>query len=315
MSNTKQIKYNLPGVGNINALLFPYGQKIWNFLEHYGHISRLKKVNQLGALRLVFNGAHHSRYEYLITQLAIVSELCKLYGPQDQKFSLSSEIDDFGSIDSLGKPPTKGDILQIYAILSNIGHLPGTFSSERAFLSFLKSDNDLKRVFKYGLSSKDYDDFEEVVNNFSIYKFNTFIASFLLGRYQRKDEGKEVANLCRCIIRSYNNYSSQDDERIKQMWRLYKALRRFVYLALDSLYAPVPFSIDISSLILSIDQYLEDIFYHESPFQIALGQIEDVMRDSIYLSSSSLLQLSKTSNDVIVSLNTHTEMISKQLQK
>lgn len=310
MSHTKQIKYNLPGVGNINVNLFPYGQKVWDFLDHYGHIKRLKKVNQLGSLRLVYNGAHHSRYEYLITQLAIISELCKFKGPQDQRFSLGSEIDDFGSVASLNKHPTKGDVLQIYAILSNIGHLPGTFSSERALLSYLKSDSELKRVFKYGLSSEDYDNFEEVVDNFSIYKFNTLIASFLLGRYQRKDEGKEIANLCRSIIRSYNNYSSEEDERTKHMWRLYKALRRFVYLALDSLYAPVPFSIDINSLILSIDQYLEDIFTHESPFQIALGQIEDVMRDSIYLSSNSLLQLSKTSNDVIISLDTNREKFS-----
>jgi len=73
-------KYNLPGFGLITTKLYPYAEKIYSYLNWYGHIDHLKIINQFGELREVHPGVHHTRLECLIVQLSIIYELCKLSG-------------------------------------------------------------------------------------------------------------------------------------------------------------------------------------------------------------------------------------------
>ncbi len=72
---TIKITYNVPGCGNLSANIYDYTQELYQFLEYYKHITGFRRINQLGRLREVFQGAHHNRYEYVFLQLALVSEL------------------------------------------------------------------------------------------------------------------------------------------------------------------------------------------------------------------------------------------------
>lgn len=287
--------YNLPGYGLVKPHFFDYTREILDFLEAYGHLERLKKTDQLGALRKVYPGAHHTRYEYVIAQLALITELCYLKGPQDEGFQLSSNIDDFGELDYLEKAPSKGEVLQILVVLSNIGHLPSTFAGERAFLHYLDTNPGAKRAFRRGLPSMDRTEFDRVLKSFDIYSLNYFIALFLLNRYRRKKNGKQIVSLCQNILRAYIKREKNGNGRMRHAWELYRSVRRLAYLALDSLYTPVPFSLDLSSIFLSLDHYQKEVFARQSNFQDALSRLEGVMRDSVYLSSKALLQMATTS--------------------
>jgi len=283
--------YNLPGFGLIKPRLFGCAESVYRFLAQYGHLRRLSEINQLGALREVLPGAHHTRYEYMIAQLGIITELCFLKGHQPFGFQLSSRRNTFGRLPGMAKDPTNGEILQIFALLSNFAHLPSTFSGERALLYRFRTNSDARRTFRRGLSLEDREGFDQLLEEFYIYGLNYYIGLFLLNRYRRKSEGHEYADFCQAILRSYLNTSEDSsDQGLVALWWLYRSIRRLTYLALDSLYTPVPFSLDLASIFLSLEHYLQDVFAYHSGFQEALGKLEGVMRDTVYLAPRSLLQ-------------------------
>ena len=298
-----KISYNLPGYGLIRPQLFPYTQEVFDFLKDYGHLKQLKETNQLGTLRKVYPGAHHTRYEYVIAQLALITELCYLKGPQEEEFRLSAHVSDFGKLNYIEDEPSKGEIIQILTVLSNIGHMTSTFAGERAFLHYISTDSVAKGAFRKGLPSEDIEEFDKALNSFNIHKINYFIALFLLSRYKRKKHGTQIIPFCQNIIRSYLGREGNKDSRMGPAWELYQSIRKLAYLALDSLYTPVPFSLDLSSIFLSFDHYQKEVFARESSFQDALSRLEGVMRDSVYLAPKALLQIAMTSENTYEKLS------------
>jgi hypothetical protein len=291
--------YNLPGFGLIKVRLFPYAETVFDFLNEYGHIDRLRRTNQLGALREILPGAHHTRFEYLIAQLGIISELCTLKGTLPEGMSLSSTNGPFPQLPGFQKKPSNGEVLQIFALLANLGHVPSTFSGERGFLHVLRNDNDARRAFRTGLTTEDRPGFDKVVDEFKVYQAAHYLTLFLLNRYRRKEGGAGITEFCSAILRSYLTVSSQSTRTVISLWALYRSIRRLTYLALDSLYTPVPFSLDLASIFLSLDHYLKDVFQPQSPFQDALEKLEGVMRDAVYLSPPALLQIASATRSAI----------------
>ena len=281
MSDHRQ--YNLPGFGLVRVRLFPCVREVSSFLENYGHITRLRELDQLGPIRQVLPGAHHTRYEYLMAQLAIVTELCHLRGQLPAGLSLARDRDSFGS-PLEGSVPSNGEILMVLALLGNVGHLPSTFSGERALLKYLRDNGGPRAAFRLGLDEADRERFDAVVASNQLYRVNYYVALFLLNRYRRRENGPRVVGFCQRVVRSYLNMPSDDpDQSLLALWSLYRSVRRLTYLALDSHYAPVPFSLDLASIFLSLEHYLSDVFVEDSTFQRALAQLEVVMRDAVYM--------------------------------
>lgn len=284
MASPPIYRYNLPGFGLVRIRLYPNVQKIFDFLEKYQHITHLKDLNQLGAIRQVLPGAHHTRYEYLMAQLAIITELCYLRGQLPAGISMGRRRRTFGEIPSIGALPTNGEILMILALLGNIGHLPTTFSGERALIKYLRDNPAQKAGFRAGLPVKDRASLDNVIRENNVFQFSYYISLFLLNRYRRQSEGNEIVEFCQNILRSFVVTKSDDpDQAIVALWNLYRNIRKITYLALDSHYAPVPFSLDLASIFLSLEDFLSDVFVGQSSFQIALTQLEGVMRDTVYM--------------------------------
>lgn len=303
---SEAITYNLPGYGLVEATLYNYTVEIWKFLRSYHHDKQLRQTDQLGALREVYPGAHHTRYEYVIAQLALVTELCRSKGPQGEVFSLSAKTNesDFGCLSHFGGPPTKGEVIQVLIILANIGHLPSTFSGERALLHWFREGSAARSAFRKGLPKEDRKSFDAVLQSFDIYRFNYYISLFLLNRYRRKKNGSEIVDLCQRILRGYLQRENDDaSNKMQPAWRLYRAIRRLTYLTLDSLYTPVPLSVDLSSIFRSIDHHRKQVFTERTSFDDALSGFEHVMRDSIYLSPRALLQMAATSSSTYSKLS------------
>ncbi len=290
----ENISYNLSGYGKVNVQLYEYTLEVCNLLEKFGHIERLRRINQLGPLRRVYPGAHHTKYEYLIAQLSIVTELCNIKGVQEKEFRLGTDAKEFGRIQSLGDLPTRGEVLQVLILMGSIGHLPGTFASERAFLHWLRNNRQDRVAFKKGLPSDVETLFQEALRNFDIFRINLLISLFLINRYRRAEKGNEIVDFCISVLKGYI-FNNDGGSNLRLIWSLYESIRKLSYLSLDSLYTEVPFSLDLSSIFLSLGDYREQVLSGQSGFQEALDLLEEVVRDSIYMSPKSILQEASTS--------------------
>jgi len=225
-------------------------------------------------------------------------------GPQkEEEFQMSGRIRGLHELTAVEEAPSRADVLQTLVLAANIGHLPSTFAGERALLYHLREDSEAHRSFRSGLPTiEDKHGYDSVLENFLIHRIHYYVALFLLDRYRRPEGAGEVVRYCQSVIRKYLDRSQKARYSENPTWRLYSSIRRFAYLSLDSLYTHIPFSIDLSYIFLSLERYREEVFSSRSVFQDALERLDGVMRDSVYLSPRSLLQVSSTSRTTLEKL-------------
>jgi len=288
---SRKVTYNVPGIGNLTANLFDYTQNLYDFLDFYGHINRLRRINQLGRLRDVFQGAHHNRFEYVFLQLSLISELCQ---HKRGDLGLSGERTFCGKIDELPNHPSTGELLQCLVLLTNMGYLEGTFSTSRSWLTYLKENQNAYNNFKKGLDAKDRESFKQIVDNYDYYKFSIIVALFQLERYKRK--GTDKVNFASSLLRTYLS-NDRSDIQIIQLRKLYDSIRQIAFVTLDSLYAPVPFNLDLSSILLNFDSLIESLFIKNTTYRVALLNLEQVLENSVYLSSDSCINTARASEE------------------
>lgn len=305
MEKKKLHSYNLPGHGLIHYHFFPYAQITWDYLERHGRIRYLTKTDQLGTLRSIFPGAHHTRYEYVITQLATVCELCNLKGHQPVGFSLSSKLSGDFKLEGQSKP-SKGDALQCLIILSNAGHLSTTFAGERALLEFFRTNINARRAFSRGLTKSVQEKFINSIQNYQNLNLHKYITLFILNRHKKTDKDREISDFLTKLFFSY----MQSDIIFNKICLLHESIRKLTYIALDSLYTPVPFNLDLGSIFLSLEHFLDDVFRHESEFQAALNQLDIVLRDSVYMSPQAVIHYSRITTSTVNRLKDNSHKLS-----
>ena len=71
----KELSYNLPGYGFASCYLIGQTIDVMNLLESVGIIEKMQNTCQLGTMKYVYPGAHHTRYEYVFTQLMLISNI------------------------------------------------------------------------------------------------------------------------------------------------------------------------------------------------------------------------------------------------
>ena len=293
-----RLTYNVPGCGTLTANLFKYTCSLRDFLQFYEHIDRFRRINQLGKLSEVFQGVHHKRYDYVFLQLALISELCK---NKKSDFGLSAEREFCGELSEMGKHPSMGELLQCLAILTNIGYLEGTFATARAWLTYLKNDKEKYNFFKSGLDPQDRPLLKSIVDNYDYYRFNTILGLFFLQRYKRKSN--EHVEFASKLLRLYANHDRTDIKQA-ELFELYRTIRTISFITLDSFYAPVPFNLELSSILLGFETLYESLFVKNTTYRIALKNLERVLQDSVYLSSDSCLCTTRTSEHTLEELKT-----------
>lgn len=302
-STTKELTYTLPGYGLLKVSLFPYTQAFLEFLSYYRHHERFHNTNHLGALRDIFHGAHNTRYEYIFIQWTFISELIN---QKENNLGLSSHRKEFGKLPGLNKWPSGAEVLQCLVLLTNMGHLPGTFAASRAWLHKLLENKESNTGFKLGLTDKDKLFLNKTLNNFDVYRIHLLNAAFLLQRYKRfgsKNSGSQFVAFGEKILNSYLSPSSTDNLGIKKLWTLYRTFRQVSFLILDCHYAPIPLSLDLSSIILNFSQLFEDFLVKESVFQLTLKRLEDLLQNTVYMSGDSLLAQARSTEQILKRFN------------
>lgn len=295
--------YNIPGSGNITALLFNHTTSLINFLDKYGHIDRLREINQLGRLRDIYPGAHHNRYEYVFLQWSLVAEIAKQKG-NNHGFSTPRKF--FGKINDFDKYPSTAEILQCLILLTNIGYCDGTFATNIAWLNNLKTHKKNCNIFKNGLDKRDIPILEKILDEFDFYNLHIIFALFLLQRYKRTSNGH--IEFSSELLRKYY-YKDSSNVHLTKIWDVFQNVRKISFLTLDSLYAPVPFSLRLTSIVLSFTQYYEEIFIKKSAYKSAIDELEKVLQNSVYLSGDSILNTNKAASEI----NTFLESKNNQI--
>lgn len=297
MPKPQRQSYNLPGYGLLSAWIYPYTQVLSRFLGRYCHDVRFHHTNQLGPLRNILQGAHHTRYEHLFTQWALIDEL-KMQKIGD--LGLGSLCKDFGKLPGFDKCPSAAEVLQCLVLLTNMGELPETSAASRAWLHKLRTDEAARTGFRSGLAREDKKIFDRLLDDFGDYQIHLLNAAFLLQRYKRAGgKNTDFVTFSEKLLRAFMTRSSADNARIGKLWLLYTNVNRASTLILDSHYAPVPFSLDLASIMLNFEDLSEDVLVKKSAFQSALQQLELVLLDSVHMSGSSLLAAARSTEQTI----------------
>ncbi|MEK3885313.1 hypothetical protein [Paenibacillus sp. PL2-23] len=277
------IRYNLPGFGMLEVSLYPYAQKLYSFLKPMGYENKFHTTNQLGSLRDVFPGSHHTRFEYIFLQWSLICALQKQKG-----LGLSAKNrKEFGKLPGLQQNPSGAEILQCLVLLCNLGHLPETFAASRVFQHLLHENPELKKGFKHGLNEPKL--FNKNYKTYGVYDTHLLIGLFLLKRYRRNGGNEDFISFPESLLKSYITQDEDNPPGLKRLFELYRSIRTLSFLILDSLYSPVPFSLDISSILLDFENVFEDILIRSSQLRLALKNLETVLQDTVYLHPNALL--------------------------
>jgi len=277
-----KLEYYVPQLGKVTVKLSPCAKKCYEILEEEGYIRGMMEIDQLGVIRNVYGGAHHSRWEYVMVQLSLIELLKKSEGAKG--LGLSSDVKKI-----YNKSPIGADVLQTWVLLFNSGHLPGTFATERAILRCCKKYEELRKTIYNGLphENKIRRDFEKICDEENIYAFHRILTCFFLERYKNNSRNSRYIDTFQKIIRGYIEPSNQ-----KNLKKIFRRVRQLSYIFLDSQYAPCPFSLNLSNLYINISDYVNDLFKEDnSLINRTLNSLEDLLSMDVYLSAASIREL------------------------
>jgi hypothetical protein len=217
-------------------------KEIFGFLEEVEEIQRMRRLDHLGAVRLAYDGAHHSRWEYVVTVLALIERAGAL-----PRVQLKSEVR------VAGKPIASSaeEMLKCWALLLNVGHLTWTFAAERVLLQELWRASQARRRFIRGLPVDLRSRAGRMFRDGDYYAFYQAIAVSRMERFSASHLG---APPWRELLLAY--LLEPKSEQVERARRVFRRLRRVAYLGLDTQYAPGAVSLDLGRL-LADDRTLE----------------------------------------------------------
>jgi hypothetical protein len=280
-----ELEYHIPGLGRITATLYPYSSKTYELLSKYNHINRMREIDQLGVIRGVYEGAHHPRWEYVMVQLGLIHRLStpdETRGIKPSKgWGLSKEV----KFD--GKKISGADIIQMWILLLNAGHLPGTFSTEKAILKCIRKDSKIRSTLKRGLPDSEIRSYlDEILETENIYGFHKILSFFFLERYRRFDS--DLIDLLVKVLKFYCFEPPTYKEKRENLRHVFKRIRQVSYLYLDTRYGPTPFDFDLPTIFMNLPDHLDELLDVNSPLVESLKSFDDFLAKTVYQSADSL---------------------------
>ena len=299
--NHLKISHNIPLLGEINAYICAgYGVACYNYLNSESYIQRLKKTSQLGIIENTQYGTHHTRWEYVVLQLYLINQFQNIgnkyinqFDEEDYRIKhLSSNIKGFNSDCKI----TGASLLQIWVLLFNSGHLEGTFASERGVFKSIKKNKSLKDVFLNGLPDFLITPFEESLKNNQINHVHKFLISFLINKENKNKNSISENNvgdsdLIQILLESIKFYFSYDDEKINSLRFIFNKIRQISYLFLDSQYASLPLTFNISKILINPKYYFNELMIEDSPLNRTLNSFDTLLSYTLYYSEDSIREL------------------------
>lgn len=235
--------YSIPLIGSVEIELKGYPEKFYLFLEKKGEVKRLQRLDHLGVLQDVFMGMRHTRWDYTVAMLYLI-----------QQFS-RSKLEGLSAGKKINNLNLSGrDMMQLLALTSNIGHIPGTFGVEKGIMRYLVSHNNTIQKLINIANLPNNDDFNKIdyinLNKlFMLVKLEIWISD------TRKDR---VKNLLTAIKKLGYEWliSGPKTEHRKKIHEYFNFIRRVSYQLFDCLYANLPLKIDYIKFINQLPKLL-----------------------------------------------------------
>lgn len=286
---SKVISYNLPGYGFADCFLFGKAVTLMDLLENYGLIEKMKNTCQLGPMKYVYPGAHHTRYEYVFTQLMLISNVVTSKGGTGRSIELSLSA----NLCEYENKVSGGELMQCLAILSNAGHMYDTFTSSKLLMCLLKESQTCKgkfyTVYKRNLPDSIQKSFDELLSENNYYKLHLFNMCHLIKGFSRTATNIELCTLCIHFLEQLINPKLIKNEATQRIFCLYKKIRKISYLSIDMVYTPASFGANLNRMIFSISSFVDDLFNEDSSMNLSIQQLEDIIHKQIYDSAKVIL--------------------------
>lgn len=285
-----EISYNLPGHGFAKCYVIGQTNELIEMLDSAGFIEKSKNVCQLGTMKYVYPGAHHTRYEYIFTQLLLISNIAVSEGTRSVELSLKSNLNEY---ESKGYNVSGSEILQFLAVLTNVGHMYDTFTASRILLRLLieskNEKSDFYTVYRRNLPSEIQKTFDETLEQCNYYKLHLYNMIHILKGISNTSSKAKICNLGIQILIQYINPNLIKNEATERIFFLYKKIRKIAYLSIDMVYTPASFGANLSRMIYSISNYIDELFVEDSPINQSIFQLESIIHTQIYDSSICVL--------------------------
>ena len=281
ISRQKRRSYNT----KVKIDLYSYAAVLWNELTDLGIIDRMKKIPQLGVIK-VNKLLKKSRYDYVILQLyfhQIVRKNLKdkLQLTYNNRVNADEFCYHFTYPDGINKP-TIMDLLQLFTIAYNIGHFYNTFVSSRAVIMLAKENESFKSLILNSSTCENYRiEAIKLLNDENYYRFHLLNSLLVLERCG----SSFPITLTKQLIYSYLNISVLPNKsKLHYVFRLFRAIRDIAYISYDLQIANIPFALDITNekqLILFFGELLSE-YNDKTSIRQLVSAISKMLDDTVY---------------------------------
>lgn len=241
-------KATLPSLGSVSINYYCCAADMYDLYDKLNEFNRQKEITHLGIVSQEFDGASHTRYEYLMLQCALSDVLDKLYkGVVAQ-----------GTIKIDGKQYSGNGVLKSWFMLSNMGHLKNTFGDEKTLIQYAKKRKGFVSKLLAPIRSERLRGWcHSIIDNFEYQKFHYVIALHrmykgLPRRLEKQDELAKIAELL--LLDKHKINSKVNFSRLDQLRSLFKRIRDMAIVTIDGHYSHSQVSIDLFSSIISFDE-------------------------------------------------------------
>lgn len=291
---TISVEYNINGIGNIDTYIYGIAEKL--FLDEKINIEeRLKKINQLGAIKYLHPGANFTRYEYVLLQIKLVNLVKE---NKTVNLGLGSEVNKRKfNTEFLDGKITNAEIILFTIICANIGHFNDTFSANKVWLNFINEIKN-KKIFLKQFNDEEKIVIDKILKTNDYYKIQWLNTLFLF-IYYKKEEYRKL------WFRIINLLLSNEIHIIKD---IYNKVREISYLVLDSNFSHTPISINLPLLVLNENYFVQEMAQSNSELLPMFKRMDKLLEDILYMDNNVLLMSSFRSNQLKQKLN---QMYSK----
>jgi hypothetical protein len=258
-------------LGQIASVLHKESAGLFTWLEENGEVDRLKLLDHLGTVRQAIEGAHHPRWEY-VTLIFRLIDLVKANVPEAK---LSSRINL-----TTGEEISSGqELLKMWALLLNFGHVPWTFTAEKALLHVC-STKELAQQFTNVIRPGRLRRYAKaLLAHEDIYRIYHAISAARLRNCSAPPENK---NVWQNVLQSYCNWRAESP-RVGRLAAIFQKLRTIAYMILDPAYTPALVSMDVSEIFSDPRSLASILYYSDEEFDRLTNAIQQHLYDRVYL--------------------------------
>lgn len=295
----KTQKHNL----RVEIDLYPYATELYEELDRIGIIERVKEIPQLGVIKVKKKLAK-TRFDYVMLQLYL-HKLIKTHLQGDLRYTYNNYInskefrDDYVYINNKNKP-SMGDILQMLAIIYNVGHFYNTFTASRAITMFAKENNAFHDLIVNACKDERYQYAATTILKNKNYQRVHLLNSILI--LEQCDKSKQAVSVALEILYSYiNEPLLQEENKLKYAFSIFRNIRTVSYMAYDLQIAETPLTIDLcneKAMLLLLKELLSEYNNNQSSNHL-VASITKLLDDTVYNENSNAICYYKISREMV----------------